>query len=280
MRMKEKTTVAVIGVLLLSIFTFTDLQISQLLFTKNIYGRVFEVVGELPFIFLTVFSFFLLFCFRSKKNKAVSILLGILFIVLAVLFAMMGGFMTWNYLHENVAGAPQFLAIVFALVVLIGAYLLTRLVPEGKAKQAVTFAVIGIFYFIAVIIIMNVVKGAWGRMRIREMTDPIAEFTRWYVITSRGGFDNIYASFPSGHSMNAAGTILLGLFPFFLPKLAGKERLMKTFSYSWIVLCAVSRVVMGAHFASDVTVGVMLSLVIFEVVRTIVCRINKVKLPE
>ncbi len=276
----EKITIGAIGIVLLSIFTFTDLQISQVLFTKNIYGRIFEVLGEIPFAFLATFSFALLFKFRSKKNKAVNVILGVVYGLLSGLFGVMGGFMTWNYLGENIEGTPQFLAIVFTLIVLVGAYLLTKMVPEEKAKKAVTFAVIGIFYFLAVIIIMNVIKASWGRMRIREMTDPLTEFTRWYVITNRGGFDNIYASFPSGHSMNAAGTILLALFPSIMPALAGKERLMKTIAYSWMVLCAVSRIVMGAHFASDITVGILLSLLLFEIIRMIVCKIRKVELPS
>lgn len=66
-----------------------------------------------------------------------------------------------------------------------------------------------LLYFILVIIIMNSIKTVWGRMRFREMTDPINEFTRWYQIVSRGGFNNIYASFLSGHSMNSAGVILV-----------------------------------------------------------------------
>ncbi len=280
MRKQEKISVAIIGILLLSIFTFTDLQISQTLFTKNIYGRIFEVVGELPFAFLAVFSLALLFRFRSRKNMLVNLLTGFLSIVFAALFALMGGFMSWNYLHENVEGAPQFLAIIFTVIILMGAFLLTRFVPQEKGRQAVTAAIIGVIYFIAVIVVMNVLKGAWGRMRIREMTDPLTEFTRWYVINQRGGFNNIYASFPSGHSMNAAGTILLGLFPYFIKGLEGKEKLMKTVAYSWMVLCGASRVVMGAHFASDVTAGILLSLFLFEVICTIACKIRKIKLPE
>ena len=278
MSKKEKIIIPIIGLILLSIFTFTDLQISQALFTKNIFGRFFEVIGELPFAFMAVFGFALLFRFRSRKNKVISILLGILYGIFSLLFSVMGGFMAWNYLHENVEGVPQPIAFLFTILILVAAYFLTRLVPKEKAKEAVTFAVVAVFYFIAVIIIMNVLKGIWGRMRIREMTDPITEFTRWYVITNRGGFNNIYASFPSGHSMNAAGTILLCLFPTFIPKLQGKEFSLKIICYSYMVLCAISRVVMGAHFASDTTMGILLSLLIFEVVLTIVCKIRKTQL--
>lgn len=280
MTKKERIIVPIVGAVLLLVFTFTDLSISMALYTKNLFGRIFEVVGELPFAFFATFAFVLLFRFRSKKSKGISILLGIVFGLLAALFSLMGGFMSWNYLRENIEGAPQFLALLIAALLCGGAVLLARCVPREKAREAVTFAIIAIVYFLAVIIIMNVIKGVWGRMRIREMTDPLAQFTRWYVITSRGGFDNAYASFPSGHAMNAAGSILLCLLPSFVRGLAGKETLMKVIAYVWMGLICLSRVIMGAHFASDVTVGVLLSLLIFEVVRTIVCKKRKIKMPE
>lgn len=279
MTKKERIIVPCIGAVLLAIFTFTDLPISMALFTKNLFGRIFEVIGEVPFAFFAVFSFALLFRFRSKKTKAGNIVLGIVFAILTAAFALMGGFMTWNYLHENIAGAPQFLAVLFTLLFGAGAVLLSRSVPPEKAREAVTFAIIAIIYFVAVIIIMNVVKGFWGRMRIREMTDPLSEFTRWYVITPRGGFNNEYASFPSGHAMNAAGSILLCLLPSFVPKLYGKETLMKAIAYAWMIIVPVSRLVMGAHFASDITVGVLLSLLIFEVTRTGISKARKLQLP-
>lgn len=115
-------------------------------------------------------------------------------------------------------------------------------------------------------------KGTWGRMRFREMTDPIAEFTRWYQIVPRGGFDNVYASFPSGHSMNSAGVILLTLLPPIIPALKDKEKALHIFVYIWCAVVGISRVFMGAHFASDVTVGILLSLTIFEVLRTLIFR--------
>lgn len=50
------------------------------------------------------------------------------------------------------------------------------------------FAATALIYFLLVIIVMNVLKMAWGRMRFREMTDPAVEFTRWYQICGRGIF--------------------------------------------------------------------------------------------
>ena len=182
--------------------------------------------------------------------------------------------MTLNYLRDNVGEVPKFVAFLIAAVLLAGAIFLARKVPEEYAYPAVTYGIIAMVYFILVIIIMNSLKTVWGRMRLREMTDPVLEFTRWYVIINRGGFENIYASFPSGHSMNSAAIILLTLLPSFVPMLEGKEKLLKGIAYTWTIIVGLSRIVMGAHFASDVTVGILLSFAIFDITHTVVCKLR------
>lgn len=74
--------------------------------------------------------------------------------------------------------------------------------------------------------------------------------------------------------MNSAGVILLLMFPGFLPALKGKEKAIRIFAYSWCALVGVSRIMMGAHFASDVAVGIMLSFLLFELTGMAVSRIR------
>lgn len=273
---KEKVIVFSIGIMLLGIFTFTDLQISMALYTKNLYGRIFEVIGELPALFLVLFGSALLLRFRNKRNLFSNVGIVVLSSVFMFLFSSMGGFMIWNYLNENIGRElPEFVPIILTFLFLISAILLAWRVPKENAYDAVTYAIISIIYFIAILIVMNVIKGYWGRMRMREMTDCFAQFSKWTVIQPRGGFDNAYASFPSGHSMNSAAIILITLLPKFMPNLLGKEKYLKIAVYVWIVLVGSSRIVMGAHFPSDVVVGVMLSLILFEITYTLVNKVRR-----
>lgn len=273
MTKKERGLVFGIGFVLLGIFTFTDLQISQTLFTKNMYGRIFEVIGEIPFTILATIAAVIFFRFRSKKNLAVNIFLAVLSGVLIFLMTFMGGFMTTNYLQDNLGRKlPELVPVIIGLIILAIAVIVVSKIDNAYARQALKYATIAVIYFLTVIIVMNSIKTMWGRMRIREMTDPLTEFTRWYVITPRGGFDNAYASFPSGHTMNSAAVILLTLLPTFLPKLKGKENLLKGIAYAWILIVGSSRIVMGAHFASDVTVGALLSLALFDIITHLVIR--------
>lgn len=168
-----------------------------------------------------------------------------------------------------------FIALLIGLAMAAISILITLKIPADKKQQALSFAITAILYFVLVLIVMNVLKSIWGRMRFREMADPLTQFTPWYQIMNRGGFSDIYASFPSGHSMNSAAVILLTLLPGFLPQLEGKKRILKIVAYVWMIIVGSSRIMIGAHFASDVTVGIMLSLLLSELTRTIIYKIRE-----
>lgn len=173
---------------------------------------------------------------------------------------------------STLAARPELVGVVQGTIAAAAVIWIARCVPAENRSRALCYAAVALLYFILVIIIMNSLKTVWGRMRFREMTDPVNQFTRWHQIVPRGGFNNIYASFPSGHSMNSAGVILLMLLPPMIPALRGREKALHAFVYVWCVLVGISRVFMGAHFSSDVTVGVLLSLTIFETLRAVLYR--------
>lgn len=224
MAKKERRIVFAVGLTLLLVFTFTDLQISLAIAKKPAWARVLEVVGEIPFTTLTIAACALLFRFRTRKNIALNVLAAVGSGALFALLTLMGGFMTYNYLSDNLGDISKLWMILPALVMAAVGIWIAWCVPMESRSKALRYAAVALLYFILVILIMNSLKTVWGRMRFREMTDPVNQFTRWYQIVPRGGFNNIYASFPSGHSMNSAGVILLMLLPPMIPALRGREK--------------------------------------------------------
>jgi len=99
------------------------------------------------------------------------------------------------------------------------------------------------------VIFIQGVKYFWGRVRFRELDAAFSQFTPWYLPQGITGFD----SFPSGHA--AMGWMLLAL----LILLANKKQWVKYSVFIlislWGVTLALSRVVIGAHYASDVLFG-------------------------
>lgn len=260
---------------MLVLFTFTDLQISMTVAKKPVWARIFEVAGEIPFTVFSIAACAMLVKFRTRKNLALNIFIALGVGALFLLLSLMGGFMTYNYLSDNLGDIPKAWIAVIGLVMAGAGAGLAHFVPEENRSKALKYAAVALLYYILVLIVMNALKTVWGRMRFREMTDPLREFTRWYQIVPRGGFNNIYASFPSGHSMNSTGVILMLLLPPMIPALKGKEKIIHIAAYIWCAVVGISRVFMGAHFSSDVTVGILLSLAIFEILRTIMYRGEK-----
>lgn len=72
-----------------------------------------------------------------------------------------------------------------------------------------------------------------------------------------------FNSFPSGHSANAMRAIWLSLLAVACPKLEGKGALLFVIGFCHGLLVMFSRVVMGAHFTTDVVMGGLITISIF-----------------
>lgn len=121
-------------------------------------------------------------------------------------------------------------------------------------------------------LLVAVVKSPIGRMRYRAMNSDAGQamggfdnFTRWYVATGNNdlynskelfGYSDAFKSFPSGHTC-AAGMIY-GLI-MLIDTLELKKKWHKVAIWAFTIvstgLVAISRIVVGAHFFSDVLMG-------------------------
>jgi membrane-associated phospholipid phosphatase len=108
-------------------------------------------------------------------------------------------------------------------------------------------------------IIVNIIKNVWARPRMRSIND-VSQFKHWYEINGWTN-DNELKSFPSGHTSNGFVIIAYMMFvPYF------KSIKMNYFligAVTWGTLVALSRVVLGAHFLSDVLVGSYITIFLF-----------------
>lgn len=78
-----------------------------------------------------------------------------------------------------------------------------------------------------------------------------------------------FKSFPSGHTANASSMMLLCLLPHLSTKLHGKQNILFLIAVIWTSLVAASRIVMGAHYLTDTTVGFATGFIIF----IVLCRL-------
>ena len=162
------------------------------------------------------------------------------------------------------------LVLTFALVIAAN-FIVYRLTRTTEPDELTRWALMVLAVWVAQAIILNViVKPLWSRprMRVIEVT-PGLNFQPWWVIgnpdkwtyIAAGVIKDGFKSFASGHTAHAAiGLMLAGL-----PAAAFKEKPSRRRVVFWTAavvaaLVAFGRIVIGAHFLSDVSCGFALVL--------------------
>jgi membrane-associated phospholipid phosphatase len=126
------------------------------------------------------------------------------------------------------------------------------------SKKSVLFSRITFkTFFYGYLLIATPLKILWGRIRFRDLAENYSDFTPWYWPNGITGNQ----SFPSGHA--AMSFMMIVLFVFFMDKPFYKRIILKGLVISWGLAVCASRVVMGAHFTSDVVFGAMIVIVTY-----------------
>jgi membrane-associated phospholipid phosphatase len=224
-----------------------------------LWGNFFYIFGQHPAFILGFIGASILFRVRTSKNIFENIVLG----SLSIVFAVFNGFYilfvadSRLFYYEKVEGFIAMRDLVFAIILTIVAQVVLFKIPKEKVLKYKRAALITVLLVFTEIVLVNIFKVYWGRVRFRDMLDDFSKFTPWYLLQGDTG----NTSFPSGHTADAWTIIVLTLF-------VSKEKIKLYRSaliaaIVWGTLVAISRVVIGAHFASDVTVGAAITIGIF-----------------
>lgn len=261
MNLRKVDKYCIAGIIfLLVIASFVDMQISTALFNpSSVYGLTLEAIGELPGMLICLFCTIALWMTRTKTTKVMNILKTCGYGVLLLSTTVMSSAMLNKYL-----GLSLFVGIAVELLLcVLFYYVLTKVKDEDKGNLR-KVAIVGVFLFIFAILVVNLIKMGWGRERYRHMAtmNDFTGFTSWFI-PNMFTLDNEFMSFPSGHSANATVIIWITLIPLFVPTLKKYTKALYVVAIFWILLVTTSRIIMGAHFVSDVTMGVTITLIIF-----------------
>ena len=254
--------------------------------SSNKFGRFFEVVGEMPLYLFIMLACAVIVskCFEIKR-KWLKITLCVLFFIVGVGLGYYGGDKFWAYIYkldkvkyvwfnDNI-----FLLISTVVLSIILEILFVLLISKKLNKYINQLLPVAVIVLIAALISNGIVQGAkpfFARERYRAIyylnyinytNHP--GFTPWYVVGGSSGkivatfpeelgiTSTFFSSFPSGHTCAAGITYGLMFIPVFVDK-------FKHSKYNWIFiacgifytgLIAFSRIVMGAHYLSDVLFG-------------------------
>lgn len=261
--------------LFMIIGSFYDYPISLALYNqKNPFGIFFASYGQLPAMLCSgVGGLLLMRVYHHDKRikRVLSIVFGILLQVMAVIGIAVDPVL---YMH-----IPMAVSCIIALVI-VGSVDITILKMTKDASIDMMKKVMWLFIgtmFIELIVI-NIVKILWARPRMRMITAMNVDFQPWWVIGSEmkdslmalGVVSEEFKSFPSGHTGNAACMMLLSALPLICSSLKGKESLLFVVGIIFTLLVAFSRIIMGAHFLTDVTVGMTVTFVVMNIMNQLI----------
>lgn len=274
---------------LVLIGTFFDLQISKAIadlnfgeyYSKNYFGLTFEVIGELPVYILACCCALIILLNINYKNKNLSFFVKLIFFILASGAMFLVFFKAFGYIFKHMdmksyLYEPYVISvfIFFSLVITILIYLLLKKLDASTIQQLLYFAIFSILVIAVSNAITQSLKPIFTRERFRTMKylndSTFSGYTPWYLINKTitevaGIGSDAFKSFPSGHATSAASLIcLLFLFDLF-PKLKTKRKKLVLYIsvFLWISIVAISRIVMGAHFFSDVVFGAFITIFSF-----------------
>lgn len=283
----------VLTLALFAVGTFYDLRIDQALYNpENGFALFLQKYGEVPRFALWGPAAAVLYATRawecettvsvidffkrklgkkdglSEKTRATLLRAadfgyGVGFLVL--------GYFSWQKLIRNVvkqwfsaevkeSTLYTILLVTTILVVdVLAAYLVKRKGNPDTLKKLKPLAYGGIVFGILYRVSIDPVKDLVARTRFHEMIDPelyndpnFHLYTPWYVHGNGG------SSFPSGHTASGAAAFLSLTLCDALDCCKNKERLFFVLSWGYTWLLGFTRMIMGKHFLTDVTMGALL----------------------
>lgn len=270
--------------------SFVDLSLSTAIFSRdNGFGLTIAAIGVLPgcMVFAVLGGCFLALSLHKDYKKVWKVVLFILTIIALVASIFFSG---QEFFGENGFYNPsldKWLGYVIAAPFAIGCGYLGYLMGR-KSENPYLWIILLIAVavaFIALVPGVTLIKSIFHRPRFRTVTlyEGI-EFHSWWQRTSNyaelmqiyGVSKEEFKSFPSGH-VGESSVLLVGAA--FLPLINPKyQKYQLPFFYcglAWTLLVAFTRILVGAHFLSDVSMGGLLMTLLLLIGNEVTIALNK-----
>jgi len=241
----------IVWAVLAIVFAFTDWQISQTLYNPEAgWSHFLEAYGQLPGSFLGILSgSILLRTYKTQKNT--KSILGVIGLTLLTVLATFS-FSADAFGAQADTSQINILPIIgLSLAILIISQLILHRFSFEAVSQYKTAARVGLsLLIIAGFATVWLFKIPWGRWTYRDIlaAGNNALFTPWYLPQGING----HHSFFSGHT--SLSFTVIGYINF-VKKNTVTRKILLGILLLWGIVGGLSRIVIGAHFASDVLFG-------------------------
>ena len=272
--MNKQTTNILINYLVLiwatlsAYFAFTDLQISISLVNQSSGWAIFlEDFGEIPGI-LVLYSGAVIFITSYKSdNKLKYYSFSVFIFIAAVYLSRRISIIVYHGITGNYDIVNEYKLYIYLIFFVLNLLVYSRLKKLNYTDQIKTYSKVSILLgLFGYLFIVQPVKHLWGRVRFRDLDTLYSNFTPWFFPNGINGNQ----SFPSGHA--AMAWMILPLLLLVVNKSKSIKILLHFIIISWGLAVSLSRVVIGAHYASDVLFGSSIIIVVFLVITRSYCK--------
>jgi membrane-associated phospholipid phosphatase len=249
----------IIWAALATYLAFTDLQISISFVNQNFsWANCLQEFGEIPGLLVLFCSAHIYLAKYSSESRLRIILISIILFLGA---SFLSGYLVF-VICKGITGSNTFLQeykIIIILVILILNFLLHNKIkklkiPDSLEQFSKTSVMLGLFGYLCLV---QPIKHLWGRVRFKDLDALYSEFTPWFLPNGINGNQ----SFPSGHA--AMAWMILPLLLLVFNKSKSIKVSLLILIISWGLAVSLSRVVIGAHYASDVLFGSFIVIIVF-----------------
>lgn len=272
--------------------TFCDLSISKSLcvlnngeyYTTNMFLQLTEIFGETVIYDLVSIALLSIYFSKAKPfnlSQKPSKIINVFCIVLLFALNVFATYEILSYANDHYNFLQNIHIIFQAVIYILGAVILSsfwyflvgKIKPEIVKRLAI-WSLIVIFTAIASQIVVQIAKPIFGRVRYRVLVFLQTEngYTAWYKINALSSSTNEFLksltlndgfkSFPSAHTACASMCVCITYLPKyvdFLNNAKGKIWL-NIITFLCIAVVGASRIVVGAHYLTDVVFSIIITL--------------------
>ena len=281
-----------VAILVLILGTIFDLQISKALtslsqgkyYSQNTFAMIGECFGEIFLSFIVAFCSTIIFFYlklKPIKNKFLYYTLSVFLLLYAVGILFYFTKKTFSYIGEysgeslgqfnsSILGILTFGLISIIMELLI--VLLTNKLGKDFVLSAYLWAIFVLITTLLSVATIKLLKNIVDRTRYRAMVyvgdENFYSYSNWFNIKGNTFkslskyADDFFNSFPSGHTCVATNIFVICFLPLFYKKADNKKFkiISITIAIIYTFLIALSRIIAGAHFFTDVYVSFLITI--------------------
>ncbi|MCH8033000.1 MAG: phosphatase PAP2 family protein [Bacteroidetes bacterium] len=240
-------------------FAFTDLKISISVVNQNSGWAIFlENFGEIPGLLVLYSGAVIFIAWYKFGSKLKYYAFSVFVFIAAVYLSRRISIIIYNEVTGNYDIVTNYKLYIFLIFFVLNWFLYTRLKKLNYSDTLKTYSKVTILLGLyGYLFLVQPIKQLCGRVRFRDLDALYSNFTPWFLPNGINGNQ----SFPSGHA--AMAWIILPLLLLVVNKSTIIKIILLVLIFSWGLAVSLSRVEIGAHYASDALFGALIILIVF-----------------